>query len=301
MPIVKPTIENPDELLAWPAAEGPINRIQIERSDTGGGAGYANIGSATILAATRSYTFYDVGGDLADWYRWYVSNAANTFPSSTNRSYSTEQQPGPEEGGLLCSLYDVKQRIGGGALATALADEDILEHIRQVSTDILGHTGRQFVPDPLSGTKTYRIHTRAGYVLRVPKGIRSITTLGIAVDDQPTSGGTYTTATATDYYLDPPEFERDYGWPPTRIICRRNASSRFYDASYGAEITGAFGWVSVPADIQGIAANASVRRWQGRGSGTYAIATEEFASRLLRWTSPEEMEKLNWYRQLQAA
>lgn len=296
--ILKVTVENAGELLNAGAYDtGAKIRLQTSATETGVFADVSGTGSTPTIAladGTRIYTGYDPNGTSSSWYRTRYENAGGTRTSD----WSAVFQVGDETAGLLCSLYDVKQRIGG-LTATTSKDEDILDHIREVSSDVIEYTGRQLVPDPRSGTKTIRMHTSAGLSLFIAKGIRSITSLKVAVDDQPESGGTYVTASSSAYYLDPPPFERSEGWPATWVRFRRNASgaaTRFYDAAYGVELDCALGWAAVPASIQGIAINAVVRRWQGRGSGTYAIATEEFAARLLRWISPEELETLDRYR-----
>lgn len=299
--VIKLGVENPDEILnAGEYGALAIIRLQWSATETGTYADVAGTGATpttTVTAGTRSYTAYDPAGTSSTWYRTRFENAGATRLSDWSDPFLVA----PEGSGLICSLDDCKQRIGGSAVTNSSADEDILEHIRQVTADILTFTGRQLVPDPASGSKTYRFHTYGGRELWIPKGIRSITSLGVAVTDQPESGGTYTVAAASDYYIDPPLFERTAGWPGMRVCLSRSASVFFGYAAFGAEITGAFGWPSVPADVSGIAVNAVVRRWQGRGSGTYAIATEEFASRVLRWFSPEEQEQLARYRLMAAA
>lgn len=289
-------VENPDEILnAGHSGAGAV--IQVQRDTAEAFTTPVDVTTVPIVTAVRSYTFYDSAGTSSSWYRFRYETSAGVGTSD----WSTPFQVGDEQAGLLCSLYDVKQRIGLSASNTE-DDETILEFIRDVSVDIMGYTGRQFAPDPSSGTKTYRLHTRAGYTLWVPKGIRSITTLGIATSDQPATGGTYTTAIASDYFLDPPEYERSYGWPATRIVFRSAAGTRFYNASYGAEITGAFGWATAPADIQGIAASAVIRRFAGKETATLAIALgPEAGIRLLRDITPAQQAKLDWYRQLLAA
>jgi hypothetical protein len=100
----------------------------------------------------------------------------------------------------------------------------------------------------------------------VPRGIRSITTLGIASSSQPDTGGTYTTATSTTYYIDPPEDDRTQGWPGSSIVFLANGGGYFYDAEFGAEITGAFGFASVPPAISHIALNLVVAGYRERAS-----------------------------------
>lgn len=295
MPILTIPVENPDQLLnASMFGAGALGRV--ERSATGGGSGFTEIATFAIVAGTRTYTVYDLAGAAASFYRVRYSKSDGSSPSA----YGDEFQAGAEEqAGYLCSLYDVKQRLGHPASATN-DDEILLELIRSVSTAIEGYTGRWLAPRPLSGTTTYRIHTCNSRRLAIPKGVRSITTLGVATEDQPASGGTYTTATSTAYVIDPPEMERDYGWPGTSIVFRNNATGavvNFYEALYGAEITGAFGFASVPADISDIAANAVIRKFIGKERAEpQAFVGPAGGVTLLRDISPADMGRLEWYR-----
>lgn len=300
MPIIHPAVTSLQELaemLAWPATEGPINRIQIERSATGGGAGYANIGSVTLVANTLPYTFYDVAGVATDWYRWYPSNAANTFPTSVNRNYTSEIQPSDPGAGLLCDLGDVKQELGILA-ATTTDDELILQKISEVSTAIMGETGRLFARSPSSGTTTLLFDVAtSGRTLRVPKGIATATTLQVATSSQPESAGTYTTVTAAEWFLRPNAQDRDYGWPATSIVIS-DVSGSYFTAGYNTvKLTGALGWATVPADIRAIAIRASVANYMAKGSGAGGVAAAgpNGATWILRSISPADAERLAWY------
>lgn len=262
------TVEGPDDLLtagAYGAAS--VIRVQSATTETGTFGDITGTGSTptiALVAATSSYTGYDPSGTASTWYRtrFESSNASRVS------DWSTAFQAGDETAGLICSLYDVQQELG---TTTATENERILDVIRQLTVAIEGYCDRWFVPRPLSGTTTYRIHTSYGRTLRLPKGIRSITTLAVATTDQPESGGTYTALSTGTYYLDPPEMERSAGWPATRI-CLVSTSTPFYAASYGVEITGAFGWAAVPYDVQGVAQRATIRRYLGKGGGGAAVA-----------------------------
>jgi len=291
-------VENPDEILnAGHSGAGAV--VQVQRDTVEAFTTPVDVTTVPIVAGVRSYTFYDSAGTSSSWYRYRYETSGGVATSDWSAAF----QVGDEQAGLICSLYDARQALQQYNLSDTTQDENILEWIRQVSDFIVGLTGRKFAPDPLSGTKTIRLHTRAGLSLWIPQGIRSITTLGIAVDDQPASGGTYTTATSTDYYLDPPEFDRDRGWPATRIGLRRNASARFYDAAYGVEITGAFGWASAPGEIRAIAISLvmAVAREGGASGGdvvTVGIGGERTFERAL---STKDWRTLHFYRTMAAA
>ena len=300
MPIIEPTVENPDTLLAWPGPEGPVNRIQIERSATGGGAGYSNIGSVTITPATRDYRFYDVNGANSDWYRWYFSNAGNTFPTAGNRAYSTEAQPGDETGGLICSVEDVEQTLG--ETLEGNDREIVLDLIRQVTTSIEGYCERWFIPRPLSGTQTQLLSPGHDPRVRIlgdrrtvlfPMGVRSLASYGYAVTDQPTSSGTYTSVSSTQWVLVPSET----GWPSTRVMLLSTAGASLYEGLNTIQWVGGFGFSAVPADIQGVGIRAVVRRKVGKGGGGGPIALGPNGTEfLLPDMSGSDRRILDWYR-----
>lgn len=276
----KVTVENPDELLNA-GSYGTAAVVRAQWSATEGGT-YANLaGTASlwdglgptgaITAATRSYTGYDPAGTSSLWYRTRYENSGATRLSEWTDPFQT----GDETAGYLCSLYDVQQELG--RTTTANEDELILEKIRQVSRAIEHATGRWLAPRPTdpASTATYRFHTEAGSELHIPRGIRTITTLGIATEDQPSSGGTYVTATSTDYYIDPPASERFPEEAGRWIRFRSNptgAITYFSDASFGAEIVGSFGPASVAPDIAGVATRAALRRFLGKGAAGTTVA-----------------------------
>lgn len=298
MPIVSPSV--PDlqtlaDLLAWPASEGPVNHIQIERSATGGGVGYANIGSVTLVAGQLTYTFYDVNGIASDWYRWYPSNAANTFPTSGNREYSAELQPGDPGAGLLCDLGDVKQRVGIKSTDTK-DDEHLLQIMGQVSDDIIAFTGRQLTRVPASGTATYLEDVSVtGRELRIPEGIASVTSLSVATYSQPDTGGTYTTVPTTEWVLRERATTTGYIGAATRIVIIETSGFLFSAGYNTVSWVGAKGFSPTPSWVRGIATRASVRYWQSRGSGVIqAQGSDDFAGRLLPGMPKDDVNRLVW-------
>jgi len=297
--VLKLTVENPDEIRNAGAYDtAALMRVQSSATETGAFADLTGTGSTPtvlVLAATRSYTAYDPAGTVSTWYRTRYENAGGTRVSDWTAAFQT----GDEQAGLICSLYDVQQELG--ETTNANQDERILEYIRQVTTAIEGYCGRWFVPRPLSGTTTYRFTTGWGSTLRIPKGIRSITTLNIATQDQPATGGTYIAAAASDFYLDKPEAERDVGWPATKVQLLSTAGSRFYPALNGAEIVGAFGWAAVPPDIQGVAIRAVVRRYVGGKGGAVVALGPTGTEFLLPDLSGSDRKTLDWYRALVVA
>lgn len=294
------SVENPDELLnAGAYGSGAIVRVQWSATETGTFADISGTGSTPtvpIVAATTAYTAYDPAGTSSTWYRTRYESATAARLSD----WSDPFQTGGEEGGSISSLYDIKQRLKIAATDTT-DDELLLEFIRRTATGIMGWTGRRFVRDPLSGTRTFLVDvTCSGRVLRIPRGIATATLLEIATTSQPESGGTYTSALAADWFLRPIEEDRDFGWPATEIVLSDMATGSVttFTKGYNAvRWTGAMGWSEIPGDIAAISDGAVIRQYLAKGSGVaQALGGDTFSSRLLRWISPEDRATLSWYR-----
>ena len=87
----------------------------------------------------------------------------------------------------LCTLAQVKARIDD---TDAIDDAVISELITNVSDWIEDFTKRRLTPDDAAN---YVMDSSAGSVIEIPRGFRSITSVGYALTDQPQAGGTYTT------------------------------------------------------------------------------------------------------------
>lgn len=286
---IKISVDGPDDLLLTDAyGAGAIVRLQSCATE---GGVYANLATATIVSGTRLYTMSDPTGTSSTWYRTRYENAGATRSSD----WSAVFQAGGEDAGYLCSIYDVSERVFGSATPSSSEQEILLEIIREVSSAIEHYTGRWLRPRPLSGTATYRFHTEASSILRLPRGIRSISTLGIASSDGTDTGGTYTTLPSGSYFLNPPVADRESDWPATSV--RLINGLTFYRAYFGAEITGAFGWESTPADIRGVAIEAVTRRYIGKETAAPAISIGPAGGvRLLASLSPDARATLDSYR-----
>lgn len=286
-------VDAPDDILG---VYGAGAKLRLEHSVTGGGSGFTEVTTATIVSGTTIYVLDHPTGATGDWYRHRYSTTTPTLPEHYS-AYSAEYQGGVDAG--LCALADVRQRLGIGPTATA-DDELLLELIEQVTDEILSYTGRQFVPDPPTGTKTvYLDHAGDGRTLWLPRGVRSVTYLGVATTDQPADGtGTYTEITA-GVYVDPPEHERSRGWPGTRVTLGSSANATFTAGKRTVKVTGAFGWAAVPPTIERIAIAAVVSRYMSKGAeGPRAAIGPDGRMIILRDISPADMAVLDQYRDI---
>lgn len=177
----------------------------------------------------------------------------------------------------LCTTAQVKARIFPAGGSDALDDALISELIDQVSDWIQDYTGRKFVAEVAA---TYVFDTEPGYVLYVPRGIRTITSMGVATTHQPDSGGTYTTIPAADRLLRPKAADIMDGSPPTEVHLNRGTLSgtirQFVRADNGCTITGDFGFATVPPAVQAVAIDSVVIAYAQRKNGASgAIGAED--------------------------
>ena len=120
---------------------------------------------------------------------------------------------------LLVTIAQVKARVFPAGVTDTADDALFTELITQVSDWIEQFTGRRFAPDVAA---TYVFDTVDGYSLRIPYGIRTITSMGVNnTAHQPDAAGTYTTIPAADRLLRPKAQDANIGWPYTEVRISR--------------------------------------------------------------------------------
>jgi len=293
------TVENPSEILdAGLYGAGALVRLQAAVAEAGPFADVSGTGSdptTTVELGRRAYTAMDPNGIQSTWYRTRYENVGASRVSDWTDPFQVAL-----EGGLICSLYDVKQRVNIDE-DDDTADELLLEFIRHATDDIIGATHRQFVRSPATGTATLLFDVgRDSRELQVPKGIATLTQLEVATQSQPDSGGTYVTVPVADWFLRPVTAERERGWPATKVVITdrpTGAIPHFYAGYNVVRAAIALGFAAVPGDIAGVGESAVVRRWKAKQSGQADIVgSSEFGARTLRFISPEERLVLDRYR-----
>jgi hypothetical protein len=188
----------------------------------------------------------------------------------------------------LCTTAQVKARLqtsAGGVTFTAADDTLIGELIDQVTSFVQAYTGRKLVPE---AGATYVFDTVYGSVLHIPRGIRVITSMGVAQTHQPDSGGTYVSIPAADRLLRPKAADLGNGWPYTQVQLTRGTLAgtvRYYaTAENGCTITGDFGFATVPPDMQGVSIDATVAAFQSRKNGASGVIGAEDGA-LVPWST----------------
>lgn len=182
----------------------------------------------------------------------------------------------------LCTIAQVKARINPAGVSDVVDDAMLTEMVEQVSDWVQHFTGRKFVPD---NAATYVVDTQAGYVIRIPRGIRAVTSMGINVlSNQPDTGGTYTTLSAATIMLRPASIDLPIGWPPTEIRLSRGTNSYFATVENGATITGNFGFAATPPDIQAVTIDAVLAAYQNRKMGASGVIGAE-GDAIVPWVS----------------
>jgi hypothetical protein len=168
----------------------------------------------------------------------------------------------------VCTTAQVKARL---KITDATDDTLIGELIDEITDWLQFTTGRKLVAE---AGATYVLDTAAGGVIPVKRGIRAVTSLGIATSDQPDTGGTYTAVDAADVLLRPVAIDRKPGWPATAILIR-NVVGRLGATLNGARIVGDFGFATVPPTIQGVAIDAVVAAYRVRKAGASNVIGSE--------------------------
>ena len=167
----------------------------------------------------------------------------------------------------------------------------------EVNSWVEGFTGR--VLAPVAGVTWYFDGSQTeqrGRVLRVDRGVRTVTTLKVAGS----TGGDYTTLAATDYYLRPLEQDRAIGWPATRIIVSNVSTyGPFPRSGFNViQLVGDVGFAAVPDDVRGAAVAIAVRSWHGRQSGhADLVGADETGTPLVsRFVAVEDRRTLARYK-----
>lgn len=294
--ILRISVADPDELLnAGAYGAGAIVRIQGGAAALGPFADVAGAGATPtvpIAAGVDSYTGFDPSGTSATWYRTRYESA----DASRASDWAAAFQVGGASG--IVGLADVRNRLEIDPDDTD-SDALLLGFIGDFTKAIERYCGRWFLPRPASGDTTYLFSPkRTGVSLPIERGIRSLTSIGYSTIDQPDTGGSYIVIDPSTISLQPSEAERDPGWPALEVTILNTQALLFYAGVNRVQVTGQFGFASVPEDVAGVAMDAIVRRHVGKASGVMQVVGSQAlgGQTVLRWISPEGREVLDAYR-----
>lgn len=308
-------VENVDELRnAGAFGTSAIIEIEASASELTGYAALTGTGSTptiALVAGQRSYTGYDPNGDWATWYRVRYSGASRVsvdWAGDTlwyTRPGHAPFQTGDETAGLLCSLYDVSQRLFGSATVGDNDKETLLDIIRGVSSEIEDYVGAWLAPRPTNPASTMTLRfdvehpTRSLWLQRAGRyvGIRSLTAINLATQSQPETGGTYTAGTVADVLIRPQAGADGPGWR-LELTDMPSGAFRYFSGGYNTvETTGAYGPAAVAGWVQEIALAAVTRRFLGKETAATAIGLgPEGGVRLLAGLPADMAKRLDAHR-----
>jgi hypothetical protein len=228
--------------------------VRIERSATGGGAGYAELGTVAIVAGTMAATYYHTTGASSDWYRTRYCNALNTLQSEYGGEF---QAGGPQP---YATFNGVKARLG----ITDTTDDALLEtYVSQVNDWLEERLGRPVGPD---NGATYVFDGDGTNRLRVVRGVRAVTSLTVA----PMTGTTPLTVPAGDIKLVPATGDRMVRHPADWIVLSDipTGGVNVFGRGYGTvTVVGDFGFASIPDALEDVATTCVVSKYRARGAG----------------------------------
>ena len=227
--------------------------VRVERSATGGGAGFAELGTVAVVAGQTQVTYYHQTGATSDWYRTRYSDSGNGLQSA----YGSEFQAGGPQ--PYATFGDVKARLG----LVDTNDDVLLESIvGQANSALEAMLGRRVGPD---NGATYVFNGDGQRRLRVTRGIRAVTSMTVAL----WTGATPVSVPAGDIFLEPASGDRAPGEPADWIFLSPVPTGGVYTFGYGlntVSVTGDFGFASIPPALSDVAVNMAVTRWRARGA-----------------------------------
>lgn len=248
-------VENPDDILnAGHSGAGAV--IQLQRDTVEAFSTPVDVSTTAIVSGTRSYTVFDSVGTSATWYRTRYETAAGQGTSDWSAAFQVGTTG-------YCDLDDVKQRLDRTADTTD--DELFAEYIDEATDSIKGYLGLDLIDTATSHTYDGYDAVRNRRCLLVPRGVRSLTSLEVAA----TTGASFSTVTAGDYFLRPTDQDRTPGWPATELWLSDVAGSYAqFPAGYAnVRLNGTFGFASVPYRVQEVCLNLVVRMYASRQAG----------------------------------
>ncbi len=248
-----------DVLLADPAgflaagAFGAAALIRIERSATIAGS-YAEIGTVSIDITTQltgPFVFWDATGLATSYYRWRISNAANSVQSPySDPALGYNPVATATLGDAYAALTDVVGLFETWPLTKRLPRLTTL--LRVATGQVIDEfDGRDFFRHPASGSATWLADGNGSPTLHVHEGLIALDALELSFD----GGLTYVQVTASDYMLrgDSPFSAEPIPAGEPYFHIRFTAFGQYTNfprSHQSARLTGARGWPTVPTVLR---------------------------------------------------
>jgi hypothetical protein len=266
--ILQIPVDNPDELLNTGfLGAGALGRW--ERSATGGGIGFAEIGTFALVTGTRLYTVYDPSGAVGSFYRVRYSKSDGSAPTP----YSPEWVSGPDIG-AYASLATFRAFLRDQA-GTTSADGDVeLLALEAAARAIDRECGRQFHVMTTATARVYAIGLSTMPVGWPLFGRRfAVDTddfadvAGMQVAFDATGNGSYTTVSTA--YRPTPFNGPAKGFPYTGLLFDIGLLPPFYGGM--VQVTAKWGWLATPPNV--VYANLiQASRFLKRRDSPYGVA-----------------------------
>jgi hypothetical protein len=251
--VLQITVQNIDEVIA---AGYTVIRVYTDVSATGT---FVTLdGTETLVTDTTGYTYTDVDGTSATWYKTAYYGAV---PGESSKSDA--QQGGTYD--AYCTAFDVRQEIATGSGADSVSpkwDYMLWQMALECSRLVDGHCGLEANAFLASGSETRYVDGSGGVELWLPWPATSIS--AVSVDES--AAQSYTSWTqGTDYFRWP---YQDSGMPSGNPILRLDINrlttggkSVWPRRQRAVQIAGVWGYSTAVPDLVARACKTQVAEW----------------------------------------
>jgi hypothetical protein len=226
-------VDDPADLLT---GYGAGAKVRLERAADSVFTTPTEVSTQTLVAGTTQYEFWDPAGTPASYYRYRISDSGGT----TFSAYTELGQTGAPRAYATVDALRELLHIPDDSRDNLLADLLV-----RVTTKINTSLGFDFFRHPaVSGTEVRLVDGTGHSRLTVHQGIISLTGIRIAG----WTGDSYTALTSADWRLRDPAGPNG---PYLTVQLTDTGTYGYWPSGYDiAELTGVFGYASVPADIE---------------------------------------------------